>query len=170
MSCAAGSHLAAVGGQGVVQLWSLDTMTLKRFGESGVSVRRVAFSPSAEFIAVAYENGTIELGCGRAAAIRTLASSGGAVTSLAFHPTGRVLASAGFDSRVTLWDTASGHRIVQFPRVHSDAVLSLSFAPTAPDRERRRTGADCDLECDIAHVERSDRRRYGRRSGVGVFK
>ena len=55
------SHLAAVGGQGVVQLWSLDTMTLKRFGESGVSVRRVAFSPSAEFIAVAYENGTIEL-------------------------------------------------------------------------------------------------------------
>ena len=126
MSCAAGSHLAAVGGQGVVQLWSLDTMTLKALRRVGRERQTSGVSPSAEF-AVAYENGTIELWDAAAQRLRTLASSGGAVTSLAFHPTGRVLASAGFDSRVTLWGYRIGspHRAVPSRAQRRRAVAQL---------------------------------------------
>ncbi len=47
---------------------------------------------------------------------------------LAFHPNGRLLASAATNSVVTLWDATSGERLTQFDWI-TGKVMALAFAP-----------------------------------------
>ena len=49
------------------------------------------------------------------------------VTSLAFSPTGKCLASAGLDHRVCIWDVDNGQLIHNF--VTGSPVLSLAWVP-----------------------------------------
>ncbi len=53
---------------------------------------------------------------------------GGPVAAVAFSPEGKVLASAGWDHSVRLWDRATGRELHRLGG-HRDAVFSLSFAP-----------------------------------------
>ena len=52
----------------------------------------------------------------------------GEVTSLAFSPDGKVLASGGQDPEVRLWDTTSGKELRKLEG-HSGLVRALGFAP-----------------------------------------
>ena len=51
------------------------------------------------------------------------------VTSLAFSPDGKTLATISTDSIVILWDVASHHPIGQSLKGHSDEVSSVAFSP-----------------------------------------
>ncbi len=52
----------------------------------------------------------------------------GPVSSVAFSPDGRMLASGSTDSTIRLWDVPSGQPLRTL-RGHSGAVLSVQFSP-----------------------------------------
>jgi WD40 repeat protein len=52
-----------------------------------------------------------------------------AVRSVAFSPDGLLLASAGDDMRVRLWDAATGEAVGDVLQGHSDWVMSVTFSP-----------------------------------------
>jgi WD40 repeat protein/serine/threonine protein kinase len=60
--------------------------------------------------------------------IRTLRGHMAAVRGLTFSPDGRVIASAGNDGTVRLWDSASGHEI-RCLHGHTNRVKSVAFSP-----------------------------------------
>jgi WD40 repeat protein len=59
---------------------------------------------------------------------RALEGHRGHVTSVVFSPTGRILASAGADRIVRLWDSHTG-RLIRELRDHRTRVVSLAFSP-----------------------------------------
>jgi WD40 repeat protein len=52
-----------------------------------------------------------------------------AVRSVAFSPDGSLLASAGDDMRVRLWDAATGEAVGDVLQGHTDWVMSVTFSP-----------------------------------------
>jgi WD40 repeat protein len=61
-------------------------------------------------------------------AVPTLRTNQGTVTALAFDPKHRLLATAGLDRTVRLWDLATGREVLTF-RGHTAPVHSLAFSP-----------------------------------------
>lgn len=92
----------------------------------------VTFNPNGTQIAVATNDGDIYL-LTRADALWkvqvNVIRSQNRVYSLAFDPSGQLLASGHGDARVRLWDVTTGQAIGE-PRVaHTSAVLSVGFSP-----------------------------------------
>ena len=63
-----------------------------------------------------------------AARERSLIAHQGTVTALAFHPQGTLLASAGVDRSVRLWNPSTGTPLFSLDG-HNDIVLTLAFSP-----------------------------------------
>jgi eukaryotic-like serine/threonine-protein kinase len=88
----------------------------------------IAYSPDGGRIAVARDDGTLELWSVREADTQRLMGHTDAVNALAFSTDGTVLASAGDDQTVRLWNVAQAKEQATL-RGHRGAVHAVSFAP-----------------------------------------
>jgi WD40 repeat protein len=102
----------------------------RRLADGGVSA--VAFNPAGETVALGADDGTISFGdrSGRRRLGTAVAAHSGPVSSLAFSPDGRTLASGGeSDGTVRLWDVARRTPVGTALKVDDAGISSLSFAP-----------------------------------------
>jgi WD40 repeat protein len=82
--------------------------TASGVGSEGVVPSTLALSPDASLLAVALDDGAVLLIDAAHGAVRwRVAAHRGPATSLAFHPSGRELASAGADGTVLVWPVSS---------------------------------------------------------------
>jgi WD40 repeat protein len=65
--------------------------------------------------------------------IATLTGPAGPVSSVAFHPDGKTLATGGADARVRLWDVATHRPGSSLPTGPTAPVSSVAFSPDGAD-------------------------------------
>lgn len=137
--CADGSLLAALSGDGAIDLFAADT---------GAEIQTLC-PPHSEIAALGFAGRKLLvqtptechlMSRGESWALeRTIGSGDGdsplqdRVTAVAFSPDGQLLATgAGEPSRsgqIKLWDAATGQLVREIPQPHSDSVLALEFSP-----------------------------------------
>ena len=79
-------------------------------GNTGRLVSMVAFSPNGQILAIAIEDGIIELWSPTTRELmRTLEADAGRVNAVAFSPDGEILASTSWPDEVTLWSPLTGN-------------------------------------------------------------
>lgn len=132
-----GSRLASGGQDGQVRLWNLAAKDLaakpssRVLGKQGSWIGALAFSPADQTLASGGFNGQIRLwplGPTRTKRPSPLTTHVRRVTSLAFHQSGKRLASASLDRRAILWDLTRNQpqRILAD---HAWQVSTVAFDP-----------------------------------------
>jgi WD40 repeat protein/serine/threonine protein kinase len=133
-----GKRVAAAGMDGVQYLWDADTgELLHRLTEENEVASMVAFSPDGASLAAAIQNGGPGTGMVRVWDVKTgrllravpdpKQGPGAMPVAVVFSPDGKLLASAGFDRAVHLWELATGKEVRVLPG-HELSVTGLSFS------------------------------------------
>jgi WD40 repeat protein len=113
--------------QGQVLIWEMSGRAPRIFMKH-MRVNRVEFSPCGKLIALGCDDKAIRLlATDDSSPIRTLTGHQNSVTSIAFHPTGNLLASCDFGKsfdtfdnvRVRLWDVSTGRSLKAFDSLPS---------------------------------------------------
>ena len=114
------------------ELWRLACETFEGFASVAPNV--VAFSPNGRWLAAcsnpvdrtAGEARVFDAATGQG--IFTLRGHTSNVTSVAFSPDGRRIATSSFDRTIKLWETETGQEVFTL-RGHTSGVLSVAFSP-----------------------------------------
>ncbi len=128
------SKLLASGSYGLVTVWDLTTgKPVKELTNVLGAVNDLRFSPDGKMLVVAggqpSAKGDLRLfSVGDWKLLGTLGGHMDTVSSVAFSPDGKRLASASFDKTVRLWDLASGKALHTLTD-HSDFVYAVAFSP-----------------------------------------
>jgi WD40 repeat protein len=148
-----GRWLAALCGDGAVQLWDAATgrpqprrwqawqPAIINPNITATLSNAVAFSPDGRHVAAAggtWNHGQVHLwDVATGETVHTLEGHTLMVNCVAFSPDGRRLASGSNDGTVKLWDVATGEEVFTL-RGHHSGVLSVAFSP---DGYRLATGS-----------------------------
>jgi RNA polymerase sigma factor (sigma-70 family) len=134
-----GRVLATGGRDGAVTLWDVGQFR-RRAGSRGkaTAIYSVAFSPDGkrlasaggeEFLGEGNRDGDLGLwDVATGKALATIGGHAGTVTSVAFSPDGKTLASGGFDRTVRVWDVATGREMFLF-KGHTGVVRCVAISP-----------------------------------------
>ncbi|HEY9619069.1 MAG TPA: TIR domain-containing protein [Crinalium sp.] len=125
--------IASVGDDGILQTWTIDgtpVHTIHSAYNTALAPSRlwsVKFSPDSHLVAIAGNNGNIEVFQSNGHPYKVLPGHQRAVNDLSFSPDGRLLVSGDSDSKIRLWVLSTGESIV-FPGQYGD-IYSISFNP-----------------------------------------
>jgi eukaryotic-like serine/threonine-protein kinase len=137
-----GKHIATGEWSGTVRLWDVALrQEIGALGQHEGPVSGVVFSPDGTILAsCSAANGPIRLwDTAQRRGIGSLDGHTSGVLSLAFSPDGKTIASAGVDSTVRLWNTASSQVVSTFRGQGKAVVVSVAYSP---DGKTLATGAE----------------------------
>ena len=92
------------------------------------SIGRIAYSPDGELLAITERRGFLLYDPETLTQVAHLGGEFGALWTITFSPDGTLLASAGGDSNIRLWNIATQEQIHAFT-AHNSAVRSIDFGP-----------------------------------------
>lgn len=126
---AAGEQLMALGGDGVLSVWSIpDFRLLHKIQLSNGKLRQIAFSEQYGLYAIASADGNVYLLKRDSMHIqRVIAAHHQGATSVAWHPTKPVLLSGGRDALLKVWNMTADYDLLMELPAHNYAIYSIVF-------------------------------------------
>jgi WD40 repeat protein len=118
----------AISGQLIVHDVESKRIAWQKKAHAGRPVVGLACCPRRDELATGGGDGLVRVWDAEGRLLRTLRGHTAGVLVLAYDSEGEVLASAGYDQTVRLWDAVTGKEL-RVLRGHSETVWSLAFAP-----------------------------------------
>ncbi len=140
-----GEQSSTVEDERIIELWSKDGKFITTISTNQGKIRRFAFSPDGERLAIGGLDGSITLWSKRGELVNTISTSQGGIVAIVFSPNGEQLAvvgdgnerTVGNDDIIKLW-SKDGKPIATLA-THQRKVLNLAFSPNG---ERLATAGD----------------------------
>ena len=123
-----GDLVATVDAAGRARVFAARSGRLLHVLAPGTELKGVEFSPNGRLLATVSYKGTYLWNPRSGRAVRRLDDGGKLMNDAAFSPDGTLLAAAGQDDAVRIWDVASGQRDYYAPG-HTASVVEVAWSP-----------------------------------------